>query len=213
MFTGIVEFAGVVRASTAITEGRRLVIDVGPVAPDCPLGASVCVSGVCLTVTGGTPDSLSFDVVTETLRMSTLGGIRPGGRVNIERALPVDGRFDGHFVQGHVDATGSVDHVESSGGEWVVWIKPVPRILPYLVPKGSVAIDGISLTIAGVRNGLFSVALIPTTLAMTTAADWRAGALVNIETDIIARTVVHRLSVFSRAGGLTIEQLQKAGLA
>jgi len=213
LFTGIVETVGTIKASTPTAGGRRLTVDVGPMAQDCALGASVCVSGVCLTVAATASTSLSFDVVTETLRKSTLSEMHTGGKVNIERALPVDGRFDGHFVQGHVDGTARIDRVDNAPHEWTVWFEPESHLLSYLVPKGSVAIDGISLTIADVKNGQFSVALIPTTLQTTTATEWRAGRLVNIETDIIARTVVHHLSAFSQAGGLTIEQLQKAGLA
>ena len=136
-----------------------------------------------------------------------------GDKVNLERALPVDGRFDGHFVQGHVDGTGIVERVALSGQESVVWIKPQPPLWPCIIPKGSVAVDGISLTIAELRNGAFSIAMIPTTLAVTTAASYSTGHRVNIETDIIARTVVHRLSTHSLSDGLTLNKLHEAGFA
>ena len=213
MFTGIVESIGTICASRAVGGGRRIEIKAGALAAECAIGASVCISGVCLTVAARAPGMLCFDVVSETLEKSTLGEMRLGDKVNLERALPVDGRFDGHFVQGHVDGTGTVERVALSGHESVVWIRPQPPLLPYIIPKGSVAIDGISLTIAEVRDDAFSIALIPTTLAVTTAASFSAGHRVNIETDIIARTVVHRLSTFSSSGGLTLDKLHEAGLA
>lgn len=213
MFTGIVESIGTICASRAVGGGRRIEIKADALTADCAIGASVCISGVCLTVAARAAGMLCFDVVSETLEKSTLGEMRLGDKVNLERALPVDGRFDGHFVQGHVDGTGTVEQVSPSGHESVVWIRPQPPLLPYIIPKGSVAIDGISLTIAEVRDGAFLIALIPTTLAVTTAASFSAGQRVNIETDMIARTVVHRLSTFSSSGGLTLDKLHEAGFA
>ncbi len=213
MFTGIVESVGTIRASRAVGGGRRIEIEVSAPPAECAIGASVCISGVCLTVAARAPGVLCFDVVTETLKKSTLGEMRLGDKVNLERALPVDGRFDGHFVQGHVDGTGTVEQVLHTGHESVVLIRPQPSLLPYIIPKGSVAIDGISLTIAEVRDDAFSIALIPTTLAVTTAASFSAGHRVNIETDIIARTVVHRLSTLSLSDGLTLNKLHEAGFA
>lgn len=213
MFTGIVESVGTIRASRAAGGGRRIEIEVAALVAECAIGASVCISGVCLTIVARAPGRLCFDVVTETLRKSTLGKMRLGDKVNLERALPADGRFDGHFVQGHVDGTGTVERVSLSGHESVVWIKPQPTLLPCIIPKGSVAVDGISLTIAEVRDGAFSIALIPTTLAVTTAASFSAGQRVNIETDMIARTVVHRLSTISSSGGLSLDKLHEAGFA
>ena len=213
MFTGIVESVGTICASRGVGGGRRIEIEVAALAAECAMGASVCVSGVCLTIVTRAPGRLGFDVVTETLEKSTLGEMRLGDKVNIERALPVDGRFDGHFVQGHVDGTGTVEKVSPSGNESMVWIKPQPSLLPCIIPKGSVAVDGISLTIAEVRDGAFSIALIPTTMAVTTAASFATGRKVNIETDMIVRTVVHRLSTLSSSGGLTLEKLHQAGFS
>ncbi|MCH8150119.1 MAG: riboflavin synthase [Planctomycetes bacterium] len=213
MFTGIVESIGTIAASQMVGGGRRIDIEVGALGAECAIGASVCISGVCLTVAARAPGMLGFDVVTETLQRTTLGEMRLGDKVNLERALPADGRFDGHFVQGHVDGTGTVEQVTPSGQESVVWIRPQSPLWPYMIPKGSVAIDGISLTIAEVRDGAFSTALIPTTLAVTTAASLSAGRKVNIETDIIVRTIVHRLSTMPSSGGLTLSKLHKAGFA
>ena len=213
MFTGIVESVGTICAARAAGGGRRIEIEVAALVAECAIGASVCISGVCLTIVARVPGRLCFDVVTETLEKSTLGEMRRGDKVNLERALPVDGRFDGHFVQDHVDGTGTVERVALSGHDSVVWIKPQPTLLPCIIPKGSVAVDGISLTIAEVRDGAFSIALIPTTLAVTTAASFSTGHRVNIETDMIARTVVHRLSTISSSGGLTLDKLHEAGFA
>lgn len=211
MFSGIVESVGTIAKTTVVPGGRRLRVEVGPWARDCALGSSICVSGVCLTVAAASGDSLEFDAIAETLDKSALGSKRSGDRVNIERAVGVGDRFDGHFVQGHVDGTGTVDRVHSSAREWVAWIRPPAHLTPYLIPQGSVAIDGVSLTIADVQKGAFSVALIPTTLEKTTLASLAVGDLVNLESDIIARTVVHRLSQVAGGHGLTLDTLREAG--
>jgi len=213
LFTGIVERVGTITDIRPVPGGCRLRVDVGEIARECMPGASICVSGVCLTVTDIAGSVLTFDVITETLEKSTLGLKRPGDRVNLERSLKADGRLDGHFVQGHVDGRAVVERVRSSPREHVVWLRPDTSLGPYIVPKGSVAVDGVSLTIAAVEGGLFSIALIPTTLERTTLLRAGAGDQVNIETDIIARTVVHWLSRVSDGSGLTIESLREAGLA
>ncbi len=188
-------------------------VDVGEIAAECVLGASICVSGVCLTVTDITGSVVACNVITETLDKSTLGSKRPGDHVNLERSLKANDRLDGHFVQGHVDGRAVVDRVRSSPREHVIWLRPDACLGPCIIPKGSVAVDGVSLTIAAVEGGLFSIALIPTTLEMTTLLRAGAGDQVNIETDIIARTVVHWLSKVSDGDGLTIESLREAGFA
>ncbi len=213
MFTGIVETTGRIGESRPTPGGRRLRIDVGALADGCAHGASVCVSGVCLTVADRIAQTLVFDVIAETLGKSTLGSKRPGDRVNLERSLQVGDRLDGHFVQGHVDGTARVTRIVSNPREHVVWLRPQPCLRPYMIPKGSVAVDGVSLTLAAVEDGDISVALIPTTLDGTTLCSLAAGDSVNIETDIIARTVVHRLSNLSGAARLTSDALEKAGFA
>ncbi|MCH8261294.1 MAG: riboflavin synthase [Planctomycetes bacterium] len=167
----------------------------------------------CLTVADRTAQTLAFDVVAETLGKSTLGSKRPGDRVNLERSLQVGDRLDGHFVQGHVDGTACVTRIVSNPREHVVWLRPQPCLRPYMIPKGSVAVDGVSLTLAAVENHDISVALIPTTLDGTTLSSLAVGDSVNIETDIIARTVVQRLSDLSDGGRLTLDTLEKAGFA
>ncbi len=211
MFTGIVESVGTIAETRPVPGGRRLRIAVGPWASECRLGASVAVSGVCLTVTSTSSELLEFDVITETLDTSTLGAKRTGDRVNLERALQVGDRFDGHFVQGHVDGKATVAHVRSSAKECVIELALQHGLRPYIIPKGSVAIDGVSLTVASVRSGSFTVALIPTTLEGTTLSALSVGAEVNIESDMIARTIVHHLAGMKTGGGLTSESLREAG--
>ena len=214
MFTGIIETIGTITGSSAVPGGRRLRVAVGSViAAETSLGASIAVHGVCLTVSNVAADSVEFDVVSQTLDTSTLGTKPLGSRVNIERALRADGRLDGHFVQGHVDGSGTIARIESTAREWVCWVRPQPHLLPLLVPKGSVAIDGVSLTIAHVGNGEFSVALIPTTLNETTMETLRTGDKVNIESDLIVRTIMHRLSNVSPGKSLSLETLRESGFA
>ncbi len=213
MFTGIVERTGTIMAAQSVTGGRRLRVDAGVVAEGVEPGASVAVGGVCLTVTEVAGTVLDFDVIAETLSKSTLGSLRAGDRVNLERELRVGDRLDGHFVQGHVDGTATVERVESGAREWVLWMCPEPNLMPYLIPKGSVAIEGVSLTIAAVRGTSFSVALIPTTLQRTTLGELRAGQRVNVETDILTRTIVQRLGEVMGTGRLSLAALREAGFA
>jgi riboflavin synthase len=202
VFTGIIETTGKIVETREVAGGRRLRIQAGIVAQDAKPGASISVSGVCLTVVEMTDQELSFEVISETLDRSTLGDKRQGDRVNLERSLRVGDRLDGHFVQGHIDGTARVERVITSSREHVVWFRPDVSLRPYIIPKGAIAIDGVSLTIAEVRGDTFSVALIPTTLSLTTFAQLPAGCRVNLETDIVARTIVHRLSQLLAEGAL-----------
>lgn len=213
LFTGIIESTGTVTATESVAGGRRLRVDIGPGAGESKPGDSICISGVCLTVTEIFGNVVAFDVITETLDRTTLGNKRTGDRVNIERSLCVGDRFDGHFVQGHVDGTARVERIQVSAKEHVVWLTPQEHLTPYVIPKGSISIDGVSLTIAAVDGGTFSVALIPTTLDRTTFGGMKAGDTVNLESDIIARTIVHHLAAMQGAGGISLETLQKAGFA
>ncbi len=212
MFTGIVEQAGTVCESRVVSGGRKLSVDARAMTGECKIGDSICVQGVCLTIAAVTDNILIFDVIAETLQKTTLGRLTPGDRVNLERSLRADGRFDGHFVQGHVEGMAEVTDVRRSSREYVIAFKPEERLIPYLIPKGSVAIDGVSLTIAEVGEEDFNVALIPTTLERTTLGSLSIGAFANVETDIISRTIVHQLSRMSDAFGMTSVAVQKAGL-
>jgi riboflavin synthase len=211
MFTGIVERTGSIIGTTAQAGGRRLRVDIGDIAHECKLGDSISISGVCLTVAGKSASVVEFDVIKETLERTILGRRPLGAKVNIERSLRAGDRLDGHFVQGHVDGVATVARVQRSAQEHVLWFSPVAELSPYVIPKGSIAIDGVSLTIAAVEKPLFSVALIPTTLERTTLGDLDRGDPVNIETDIIVRTIVHTLGQIGAGNGLRLEALQKAG--
>ncbi|MFO7300276.1 MAG: riboflavin synthase [Actinomycetes bacterium] len=184
MFTGIVEATGEVVASG---EGR-LVVD-SPLLAGSAIGASISVSGVCLTVVDNDGGRAAFDVVPETLDRTTLGGLRPGDRVNLERAMPAHGRFDGHIVQGHVDGVGVVVSLDREDERVTLTIEPPPRLMPHIAEKGSIAIDGVSLTVAGVGEATLSVALIPHTLEITTLGRLAVGDRANLETDVIAKYV------------------------
>jgi riboflavin synthase len=219
VFTGIIETTGVVTGvrpappSAEAGHATRLDVRLGGLLDGLALGASVAVNGVCLTLAARQGDVGGFDVVPETWRRSNLQHVRPGTPVNLERALRVGDRLDGHFVQGHVDGLGTADELDRGGGEWKQWVATTPDVLAYIVPKGSVALDGVSLTVVDVTPGRFSVALIPTTLRATTLGERRPGDLLNIETDILARTVLHRLGHLAagETGGVTWEQLRAAG--
>ena len=185
MFTGIVEERGRVRS----LEGGRLAVECRTVAGDAEVGASVAVNGVCLTVVERGEAALGFDLAPETVARSTLGDLRPGDPVNLERPLTLAARLGGHLVQGHVDAVGTVQAVEGNGAGTIMRIG-IPRDLGrYMVEKGSVAVDGVSLTVAGVGDGGFSVALIPHTLAATTLGARGPGDRVNLEVDLLAKYV------------------------
>lgn len=213
MFTGIVETTGVIIASRIVPGGRRLAIRPAAWGGECLLGASVCVSGVCLTVAESSLPNLEFDVIRETLQRTTLGRKRVGELVNVERSLRVGDRVDGHFVQGHIEGKATVESVIATDHEYVIRLRPEPQLRPYLIPKGSVAVDGVSLTLADVDEHTFSVALIPTTLDRTTLGSLREGDGVNIETDLLARAVVHQLNLLGHREGLTLDILREAGFA
>lgn len=193
MFSGIVDEVGEIVASQTTPSGRRLAVSAPGYWKGVHGGASIAIDGVCLTVTGISNDVAEFDVVAETLRRTTLGELVAGSRVNLQKSLAVGDRVDGHFVQGHVDAMATVVKIEHDPSDVRWWFAPDPAALPYIIPKGGVAIDGISLTVVSVTEGMFDVALIPTTLQRTTLGQKAAGARVNIETDILARTVVNYL--------------------
>jgi riboflavin synthase len=185
MFTGIVRERGVVVA----VENGRLTVDSPMTASDSDLGDSVAISGVCLTVVGIERDHLAFDVVPETLARSSLGRLRAGDEVNVEPALRGDDRLGGHFVQGHVDAVGSIRSTEPEGEGRRVWIEAPPDVLRYCVEKGSITVQGVALTIAELADDAFAVALIPYTLAETTLGALEPGAQVNLEADVLAKYV------------------------
>lgn len=188
MFTGIVEQMGSVASAEDLGAGRRLVVGA-PLLEGTRVGASVAVNGVCLTAADARDAEVTVDVVAETLSRSNLGRLRPGDRVNLERPLGVDGRLDGHIVQGHVDGTGEVRRVDPRAGGTFMTIASPESLLTQIVEKGSVAVDGVSLTVAKLVDAGFEVALIPHTLETTTLGLRKPGDLVNLETDIVAKYV------------------------
>jgi riboflavin synthase len=185
MFTGIVEERGRVRA----LEGGRLVVECRAVLGDTAVGDSVAVNGVCLTVVEAAPDSLSFDLAPETLSRTTLSRVRPGDPVNLERPLTLASRLGGHLVQGHVDGVGTVRSFAGNGDGARLGIEVPEGLRPYLVEKGSVAVDGVSLTVASADGEGFEVALVPHTLEATTLGERRPGDPVNLEADVLAKYV------------------------
>ena len=213
MFTGIVRHAGKVTNFKPSAAGARLTIGASKLAAGVKHGDSIAVNGVCLTVAGSDGPLIEFDVVTETLRKSTLGALRKGAHVNLETSLRVGDSLDGHFVQGHVDGTAEFTRREIGTGDHLYWFAPQEHLLDCIVPKGSITIDGVSLTVAQVEDNQFSVALIPTTLELTTLASLRTGDHVNIETDVLARTIVHLLSRQMPDAALTLETLKSHGFA
>ncbi|HEY8796735.1 MAG TPA: riboflavin synthase [Candidatus Dormibacteraeota bacterium] len=191
MFTGIVSAIG-----TVIEAGSgRLVIHNAETAKRLSIGASVAVNGCCLTVVKKTGAKFSMDVVPETLRRTALGSLTPGARVNLELPLAADGLLDGHLVQGHIDATGTVVRVAAATAGREVTFELPADLRDFIVEKGSIAVDGVSLTVAAVddQEGSFTVALIPHTLAVTIAGEYKEGTLVNLEADIVARYVARNL--------------------
>jgi riboflavin synthase len=224
MFTGIVQSLGTILSATDTPAGKRFLIDLAELSSaPIALGDSVCVSGVCLTVAklgGGGKGTAEFDVITETLTHSTLASKKPRDRVNLELSLRPDSFVGGHFVQGHVDAVATVRALQANPLNWRITFQVPPDVVPYLVPKGSVAVDGISMTIAETSNDSFTLAVIPTTLEKTTLARLRPADSVNVETDILARTVVHFLQHRAAISApqspasapLTMTKLQELGI-
>lgn len=196
MFTGLVEEVGVVERIEFVSSGRRLSVRARAVLAGTAPGASIAVNGVCLTVVrvdapryGAREGRLVADVLQRTWKLTNLGALRPGSDVNLERALRAGDRLGGHFVLGHVDGTGIVESKRTEEGDRVLRIAAAPALAPGLVPRGSVAVDGVSLTIARVHGRRFEVHCIPTTLQRTTLGRMCPGATVNLETDILGKYV------------------------
>jgi riboflavin synthase len=195
MFTGIVEAVGTVRAVEDRGGVKPVHIVAAAVAATLLPGASIAVSGCCLTVTGVEGDAFTCDLTPETLQRTAFGDrLRPGARVNLERPLRADGRFDGHIVQGHVDGVARVLERRDLGDSAEMVVEPPAHLERYLVAKGSVALDGVSLTVAAREAGRFTVALIPYTLLHTSLGSAGRGDLVNVEVDVIAKYVERLLA-------------------
>ena len=198
MFTGIVAELGAVEATDPIDGGARLVVDASSTLEGLTIGDSVAVNGVCLTVVNRTEENFTVQVVDESLSRSSLGSLEEGSPVNLERPLAADGRFDGHIVQGHVDGVGVIASIDDEGDASRVRITIPPGLDRYIVEKGSITVDGTSLTVTavsapGANDPWFEIVLIPHTLAVTVFGSIMPGTLVNLEVDVIAKYVERML--------------------
>jgi riboflavin synthase len=207
MFTGLVEAMGTVCRIEADRAGRQLIISIPSFGSEITVGQSVAINGACLTVVERSGDTCRFQAGPETLRRTNLGELIAGDSVNLERALRLGDRLGGHLVQGHVDGLARVSERIRQGDWELVWFACPAELASQMVPKGSVAVDGVSLTLVDVAAERFSVALIPHTLASTTLGFKQPGASVNLETDLLAKYVWKCL----RGGGVTLEILRDAG--
>lgn len=210
MFTGIIEEIGTVRRIEHGAKGARLSIQAKTVLEDTRIGDSIATNGVCLTVVSMTGDSFSADVMAESLRRSSLGTLQGGSPVNLERAMAANGRFGGHIVSGHIDGTGTIASQKREDN--AVWVKiktPAP-LLRYIVEKGSIAIDGVSLTVAAVTDTDFSVSIIPHTGAQTILLGKKPGDPVNLECDVIGK-YVEKLTAPHKTGGISTNFLAENG--
>lgn len=214
MFTGIVEEMGQVEGIQRGRQSAVLTIRAKTVLEGTKIGDSIAVNGVCLTVTSLSSDRFTADVMHETLDRSSLAQLKRGGAVNLERAMPADGRFGGHIVAGHIDGTGRVIQIQKDDNAVWYTIQAPPQVLRYIVEKGSVAVDGISLTVARVGTDSFAISAIPHTVAQTVLRDRKEGDLVNLETDIIGKYVEKLLTPAPEtpaSGGITLDFLARNG--
>ena len=211
MVTGIIEEVGSLKKLQKEAAGAVLEISCKKVLEGLQIGDSIAANGVCLTATAFTSHSFTAAAMHETLRRSTLGNLHPGSPINLERAMAANGRFGGHMVAGHIDGTGTISNIEKDGNAVWYTLQASPQILRYIVEKGSVALDGISLTVAEVRADYFKVSVIPHTLAQTALAQKRTGDCVNIENDIIGKYVEKLLGTPQKSSGITKEFLSRYG--
>ena len=201
MFTGIVEELGEVSAMARGRDSMVLTIKAKTIMSDLKLGDSVSTNGVCLTVTEKGSDYYKADVMHETMNRSSLGKLKPGSHVNLERAMSAEGRFGGHIVSGHIDGTGSITSIKKDDNAVWYTIAAPENIMRYIIEKGSIAIDGISLTVAKVTDKDFSVSIIPHTIKETTLGEKRAGDIVNLENDLIGKYVEKLITISPKKSG------------
>lgn len=216
MFTGIIEETGWVESICQSGEYCSLIIKAPKILEDASLGDSIAVNGICLTVSQKTTQSFQADVMGETMRRTNLSDLSAGSRVNLERAMKMNGRFGGHIVSGHIDGTGKIVSVRKEGNAFWYQIETGPEILRYIIEKGSVAIDGISLTVAKLEEKSFSVSIIPHTRQETILGDKKPGDRVNLENDLIGKYVERLLSFQEpkeekKESKLSMEFLQENG--
>ncbi len=218
MFTGIIEEIGSVASSNLTGGSGELRVEATLILEESKLGDSIAINGVCLTITRIAGQEITFDVSTETLRRSNLGSLKRGDQVNLERALAADGRFGGHMVSGHIDGTGTLNDRRQEGNATIFTFNMPATIARYLIEKGSIAIDGISLTITALSKDNFSVAVIPHSLQQTTLGKKEVGEKVNLENDLVAKYIEKLLqpknsSSDKQASTLNLDLLRKHGFA
>mgnify|MGYP001463089793 FL=1 len=205
MFNGLIEARGTVSELTPIPDGFRVMVTT-PLAADLALGESIAVNGVCLTVVETDSERFAAEISPETLRVTTLGIVQVGHSVNLERSMRADARIGGHFVQGHVDAVGQVNAIDHESDFHRVTVTFPPELAPYLVNKGSVAVDGISLTVAALEKGKFVVQIVPFTWEHTNLSNKTVGETVNLECDIIGKYVVRAMAIGEFVSPLRTEE-------
>jgi riboflavin synthase len=212
MFAGIIEHLGKVKQVKRQANSAVIAVDIGPLEDGVIPGDSIAINGICLTVTQIKDTGIYFDVSGETLSKTTIGNLSISDHVNIERSLKIGDKLGGHFVTGHVDCVGTINKIENEPGQCTVWFSVSNEIANMMIKKGSVAIDGISLTIVDLKEKLFSVALIPFTLDATTLGFKKTGQKVNIETDMLGKWVKRILTTNdSTTSGVTEELLKAKG--
>lgn len=211
MFTGIIEEIGKIQTVRKGAASSSISVQAKKVLQDVHIGDSIAVNGVCLTVTAFSQGVFTADVMHETFNRSSLGSLQTGSPVNLERAMPSNGRFGGHIVSGHIDGTGTVSAIQKDDNAVWYTIKTAPGILRYIVEKGSVAIDGISLTVAAVERDCFSVSIIPHTASITTLSNRRVGDTVNLENDCIGKYVERLMGIQQSKHNITADFLTKYG--
>jgi len=222
MFTGLVETVGTVRDLKKTESVFRLSVDCPKLVPELIFGQSVAVSGACLTVVSTGSGVFDVEIMPETFARTRFSSLLRGAKVNLERAMRLDGRLEGHLVQGHVDGTAALEKLTGTGRTKTARFHALESITRYIVSKGSIAVDGVSLTVIDSQKDAFSVGLIPATLENTTLGDLKPGDNVNIETDIIGKYVERLFGKFGKSGGLdgqpasvsgalTLEELYKLG--
>jgi len=189
MFTGIIEEVGTISGIERGDRSARITVQADLVTQDVGLGDSITVNGTCLTVIDHTPSTVAFDVVYETMQRTAFGALAISDPVNLERSMPANGRFGGHIVQGHVDGTGTIVSMREVDNSYVIYISALSHVMRYIVRKGSITVDGISLTVVEADDKIFSVAIIPHTWENTNIHTKRAGDIVNLETDIIGKYI------------------------
>ncbi len=212
MFTGLIEAVCRIDKTQRLGDSIRIFVELGPTVAECNRGDSIAVNGVCLTIAELAEQVAAFDVSSETLAKSTLGKLTAGTIVNIERAVKADGRFGGHFVQGHIDGVARIENIDRQGEYRRIRFAADTDLLEQMVNKGSVAVDGISLTVAMLDENGFEITIIPETISRTSLQNAKVADQVNIETDLIVKVVQKQLlKVLPQKDNITIEKLQEMG--